>query len=124
MLPPRLQEQLVTTTLEKHLDLLNFFFVDHDTGYCTSKAFIRRMITNLQYSAFKFGEPIIKQGFSACGVLFIQTHGLTVLGCKESVRLLDFFENSFIGEFEVIFKQKAERSYIAINKKMSVEVNT
>ena len=124
MLPPRLQEQLVTTTLEKHLDLLNFFFVDHDTGYSTSKAFIRRMITNLQYSAFKFGEPVIKQGFSACGVLFIQTHGLTVLGCKESVRLLDFFENSFIGEFEVIFKQKAERSYIAINKKMSFEVNT
>lgn len=47
-----------------------------------------------------------------------------MLGCKESVRLLDFFENSFIGEFEVIFKQPAERSYVAINRKMSSDVST
>lgn len=47
-----------------------------------------------------------------------------MLGCKESIRLLDFYECSFIGEFEVIFKTPAERSYVAVNKKMVADVST
>lgn len=54
----------------------------------------------------------------------MQLHGVSVLGCKETVRLLDFYENSFIGEFEVIFRQPAERSYTAVNKKKMEDIST
>jgi len=40
---------------------------------------------------------------------------VTVLGVMDTVRLLDFNENGFIGEWEVIFDRVAERSYVATN---------
>lgn len=48
--------------------------------------------------------------------MFLKEHGVSVLGILESVRLLDFYEFSFFGEWEVIFDKPAERSYIAINR--------
>jgi hypothetical protein len=36
-------------------------------------------------------------------VIFIKENGISILGVNESVRLIDYFENSFIGEFETIF---------------------
>lgn len=47
-----------------------------------------------------------------------------MLGVKETVRLLDFYECSFVGEFEVIFKTPAERTYTAVNKKMVEDIST
>jgi len=49
---------------------------------------------------------------------------VTVLSIRDNVRLLDYFESSFLGEFEVIFRQPAERTYIAVNKKMIPTVST
>jgi len=115
-LPPRLQESLIQTTLKKHLNLLDFFFVDYDTGYAPVKAIQRRMVTSLQYSLFAYGECVLRRGYTALGVIFMKDNGVSVLGVKESVRLMDLYDHSFIGEFEVIFKQPAERSYIAVNR--------
>ena len=50
------------------------------------------------------------------GVIFIKDHQVTVLGIMDTVRLLDFNENGFIGEWEVIFDRVAERSYLATNR--------
>ena len=47
-----------------------------------------------------------------------------MLGCKETIRLLDFYECSWVGEFEVIFKSPAERSFVAVNKKLTLGVST
>jgi hypothetical protein len=47
-----------------------------------------------------------------------------VLGIQESVRLLDYFEFSYFGEWEVIFDRPAERSYVAINRNMVSELPT
>lgn len=54
----------------------------------------------------------------------MKEHGATVLGINESVRLLDFYESSFFGEWEVIFDKPAERSYIAVNKLEARDVAT
>lgn len=46
------------------------------------------------------------------------------MGVKESMRLIDLYDHSFIGEFEVIFRQPAERSYIAVNRQSLLDVTT
>jgi len=58
------------------------------------------------------------------GVIFIKEHGVTVLGILDSVRLLDFYEYSFFGEWEVIFDRNAERSYVATNQNGLQDVAT
>jgi len=40
------------------------------------------------------------------------------------VRLLDYFEFSYFGEWEVIFDRPAERSYVAINRNMVSDLHT
>jgi signal-transduction protein with cAMP-binding, CBS, and nucleotidyltransferase domain len=124
MLPPRLQDQLVNTTLEKHIELLKLFFIDYESGLTTDKALVRRLVTALQFTSFSFGEHIIKKGSHALGVVFIQTHGVTVLGCNQTIRLLDFYDGSWCGEFESIFRQPAERSFIAVNKQSNTTLST
>lgn len=47
-----------------------------------------------------------------------------MLGINDKVRLVDLYEQSFIGEFEVIYRQNAERSYIATNRKHHVDIFT
>lgn len=121
---PRLQEKLIITTLEKHLDLLNHFFLDHETGYTTTRALQHKLVTSLEYSFYEFGDPIIRKGQLPQGIVFIEKNGLTVLGCQEQIRLLDYYEHSFVGEFEVIFRVPAERSYIAVNKDEIPKTNT
>lgn len=98
------------------MKLLEFFFVDHTTGYSANKAIIRRMITSLHYSSFVYGNFILRKGLDVFGVIFLKEHGISILGINESVRLVDYYENSFIGEFETIFQLHAERSYVAVNK--------
>lgn len=73
-------------------------------------------MSSLNYIEVLFGEPVIKKNEKPIGILFIKDFGVTVLGINESIRLLDLFESSFIGEWEVIFNQPVERSYIAINR--------
>lgn len=51
------------------------------------------------------------------GIFFIEKNGLTILGCDETIRLMDIYEQGYIGEFESIFNQVAERSCVAVNKK-------
>jgi hypothetical protein len=113
---PRLQETLIQETLKSQLNLLDFFLTDYDTGYAPINTMQRRLATSLHYSVFAYGEHVLRKGFTALGVIFIKQHGVTVTGVKESMRLLDLYDHSFIGEFEVIFKQPAERSYIAVNR--------
>lgn len=49
---------------------------------------------------------------------------MTVLGILDSMRLLDFEETGFFGEWEVIFDKPAERSYVATNKQELCDVST
>lgn len=74
------------------------------------------MITSLHYSSFVYGNFILRKGLDVFGVIFLKEHGISILGINESVRLVDYYENSFIGEFETIFQLHAERSYVAVNK--------
>ena len=64
----------------------------------------------------------MRKNHPALGVLFLKEHGVSVLGVKDSMRLMDLYDHSFIGEFEVIFRQPAERSYIAINRQSLFDV--
>lgn len=66
----------------------------------------------------------MRKGCSALGVVFIKEHGVSVLGVKESVRLIDYYDHSFIGVFEVIFRQPAERGYVAVNRRSLIDVVT
>ena len=94
---------MVQTTLSKQIKLLSFFFNDHISGYSANKAIVRRMITSLHYSSFGYGSYILRKNFEVFGVIFLKENGISILGVNESVRLIDFYENSFIGEFETIF---------------------
>jgi hypothetical protein len=76
-----LQEKLIYATLNKHLDLLQYFFTDHDTGQRTNKAIVYRMVTYLEYSVYEFGHKILRKGALPQGVIFIEKHGVTALGC-------------------------------------------
>ena len=98
--------------------------MDHETGYTTTRTLQHRLVTSLQYSFYEFGDPIIRKGQLPQGIVFIEKNGLTVLGCQEQIRLLDFYESSFVGEFETIFRVVAERSYIAVNKDEIPKMNT
>ena len=115
MLPPRLQERLTQICLERHLSLVEHFVVDAESGYQADPAIVRLLVTSLHNQVMEFGENIITKGQPVTGVIFIKEHSVTVLGILDSVRLLDFHEGGFIGEWEVIFDKYAERSYVATN---------
>ena len=123
-LPPKLQSNLVNICLEKHLQLVEQIITDQESGYFSDPAIIRRIVTSLHYQTVEFGEHIIAKGGQSMGVIFIKEHGVTVLGIQESVRLLDYFEFSYFGEWEVIFDRPAERSYVAINRNMVSDLHT
>lgn len=53
--------------------------------------------------------------------MIIKKNGVTVLGIDGSIRILDLYEESFFGEWEVIFDKPSERSYIAINQNNDYE---
>lgn len=61
------------------------------------------MITSLHYSSYSYGNLILRKGFESIGVIFLKENGISILGVNESIRLIDLYENSFIGEFETIF---------------------
>lgn len=115
MLPPRLQERLTQICLERHLSLVEHFVIDVESGYQADPAIVRLLVTSLHNQVMEFGENIITKGQPVTGVIFIKEHSVTVLGILDSVRLLDFHETGFIGEWEVIFDKNAERSYVATN---------
>lgn len=71
-----------------------------------------------------FGEQILIKGDDPIGVMFLSLNGATVLGINDSVRILDLYEQSFFGEWEVIFEKPSERSYIAINDRNDPTVST
>lgn len=114
-LPPKLQDKLVQICLDRHYSLIQHFVIDQETGYTSDSAIQRRIVTSLHNEVFEFGKPIIRKGNHPVGILFVKEQIVTVLGIKESVRLLDLDENSYFGEWEVIFNKRAERSYIATN---------
>lgn len=81
-------------------------------------------MTSLHNEVFDFGQPVISKGQTPIGIIFVKERGITVLGILESVRLLDFYEQSYVGEWEVIFEKPAERSYIAVNKNHQSDLQT
>lgn len=81
-------------------------------------------MTSLHNEVFDFGAPIIQIGEMPIGIIFVKERGITVLGIMETVRLLDFYEQSYVGEWEVIFQKPAERSYIAMNKNHQSDLQT
>jgi hypothetical protein len=80
LLPPRLQKALIDTCLDKHLLLLQYFFNDYETGYTPVDAIKRRVVTNLHYSTFTYGDYIFRQDFPTLGVVIIRENGVSVLG--------------------------------------------
>lgn len=124
MLPPRLQEKLTQICLERHISLVEHFVIDSETGYQADPAIIRRIVTSLHNQVIEFGENIITRGEPVLGVIFVKEHTVTVLGIADSVRLLDFNETGFFGEWEVIFDRLAERSYVATNQNSMCDIMT
>lgn len=98
------------------MSLVEHFVTSQDSGYVSDTAIVRRIVTSLHNQTVEFGENVITKGASVIGIMFIKEHGVTALGILDSVRLLDFYEYSFFGEWEVIFETNAERSYVAVNR--------
>ena len=78
-------------------------------------AIITKLVTGLSYNEVLFGEAIVEIGQHPVDIMIIKKNGVSVLGIDGNIRILDLFEESFFGEWEVIFDKPSERSYIAIN---------
>ena len=111
-LPANLQKKLAAETFQNLVQQTYFFFNDEINGIKTDPVIVYEIMSCLESSIHELGEEVIKAGQTPHAVSFIMQGCVTVTDEKYVISLVQLTEESFFGDYSVLYNLPSTFNYV------------